>query len=247
VRSRCVSLASFFSCVSNARLRRLEPDVALIRRRAAGESLRALALDYGVAHTTLARYFRRNNVAKELHDADKAWRRAARREQAERRRMEPEIRRKAKQEAALTRAFSKEEWYDEHDRRRPLLRRDLLSKSDELAARAVDESGGLDAVIEATDLRSFGNIARRIDPAILVRAYDNEALARALAFPESLRLRRLRPDPPLMQRRAAGEPLRRLARDYGVSHTTLSRWFARSSVAAGVNELERRQRRRRTL
>jgi hypothetical protein len=206
-----------------------------------------LALDYGVAHTTLARYFRRSDVAMELRDAGKAWRRVARREQAERRRMEPGIRRKAKQEAALTRAFSKEEWYDERDRRRPLLRRDLLSKSDELAARAVDESGGLDAVIEATDLRSFGNIARRIDPAILVRAYDNEALARALAFPESLRLRRLRPDAPLMQRRAAGEPLRRLARDYGVSHTTLSRWFARSSVAAGVNELERRQRRRRTL
>ena len=101
-------------------------------------------------------------------------------------------------------------------------------------------------MIEVTDLRSFGNIAQRIDPAILVRAYDNEALARGLAIPESLRLRRLRPDAPLIQRRAAGEPLRRLAPDYGVSHTTLSRWFARSRVAAGVNELQRRQRRRRT-
>jgi hypothetical protein len=216
-----------------------------------------LALDYGVTHTTLARYFRRNDVAMELRDAGKAWRRAARREHAERRTMEPDIRRKAKQEAALTRAFSeidpapprrsaKEEWFDEHDRRRPLLRQDRLSKSDELAARAVDDSGGIDAVIEATDLRSFGNIVQRIDPAILVRAYDNDALARALAIPEALRLRRLRPDAPLMRRRAAGEPLRRLARDYGVSHTTLSRWFARSSVAAGVNELQRRQRRRRT-
>jgi hypothetical protein len=171
--------------------------------------------------------------------------------------MEPEIRRTAKQEAALTRAFSEidpaprrrsahEEWLDEHDRRRPLLRQDLHSKSDELAARAVDEGGGIDAVIEVTDLRTFANIARRIDPAILVRAYDNDALARALAIPESLRLRRLRPDTPLMQRRAAGEPLRRLARDYAVSHTTLSRWFARSSVAARVNELQRRQGRRRT-
>jgi hypothetical protein len=171
--------------------------------------------------------------------------------------MEPEIRRKAKQEAALTRTFSeidaapprrtaKEEWYDEHDRRRPLLRQDRHSKSDELAARAVDDSGGIAEVIEATDLRSFGNIAQRIDPAILVRAYDNEALAQVLAIPESLRLRRLRPDASLMRRRAAGEPLRRLAPDYEVSHTTLSRWFARSRVAAGVNELQRRQRRRRT-
>jgi lambda repressor-like predicted transcriptional regulator len=244
--------------VSNARLRRLEPDAALIRRRAAGESLRALALDYGVAHTTLARYFQRNDVAMELRDAGKASRRAARRELAERRRMEPEIRRKAKQEAARTRAFSeidpaparrsaKEEWYDERDRARPLLRQDRLSKSDELAARAVDDGGGgIDAVIEVTDLGSFGNIAQRIDPAILVRAYDNDALARALAMPEALRLRRLRPDATLMQRRATGEPLRRLAPDYGVSHSTLSRWFARSSVAACVNELQRRQRRRRT-
>ncbi len=169
--------------------------------------------------------------------------------------MEPEIRRKAKQEAALTRAFSeidpaparrsaKEEWFDEHDRRRPVLRQDLLSKSDELAASAVDKGGGIDAVIEATDLRSFGNIDQRIDPAILVRAYDNEALARALAVPQSSRLRRLRPDAPLLQRRGTGEPLRRIARDYGVSHTTLSRWFARSSVAAGLDELHRRQRRR---
>jgi hypothetical protein len=37
-----------------ARLRRLLPDPELVRRRAAGETLRLLACDYGVAHTTWA-------------------------------------------------------------------------------------------------------------------------------------------------------------------------------------------------
>ncbi len=35
------------------------------------------------------------------------------------------------------------------------------------------------------------------------------------------RLRRLVPDAELIRRRAAGEPLRELARDYEVAHTTL--------------------------
>jgi hypothetical protein len=43
-------------------------------------------------------------------------------------------------------------------------------------------------------------------------------------------LRRLEPDLDLIQRRAAGEPLRRLAKEYGVAHTTLSRYFARPDV-----------------
>jgi hypothetical protein len=50
------------------RLRRLAPDPAMIRR-AAAENLRTLALDYGVAHTTLARYFRRPEVAAQLQNA----------------------------------------------------------------------------------------------------------------------------------------------------------------------------------
>jgi DNA invertase Pin-like site-specific DNA recombinase len=48
------------------RLRRLVPDQELIRRRAAGEPLRALASDYDVAHTTLGRYFRRPELAKQV-------------------------------------------------------------------------------------------------------------------------------------------------------------------------------------
>ena len=38
------------------RLRRLVPDPALFRRRAAGETLRQLAADYSVSHTTLGRF-----------------------------------------------------------------------------------------------------------------------------------------------------------------------------------------------
>jgi hypothetical protein len=39
--------------VDRARLRRLLPDPELVRRRAAGETLRWLVCDYGVAHTTV--------------------------------------------------------------------------------------------------------------------------------------------------------------------------------------------------
>jgi hypothetical protein len=120
------------------------------------------------------------------------------------------------------------------------LREDLHSRSDELAARAVENGGGIDAVVEATGLRTLENVVRNIDPAILVRAYDHDAVSRAFAPSDHARLRRLSPDAALMQRRATGEPLRRLARDYGVSHTTLSRWFAQASVAGQLRELQRR-------
>lgn len=56
---------------SNARpndrgLRRLVPDPELIRRGAANETLRSIAADYGVGHTTILRYFQRPEVAKQL-------------------------------------------------------------------------------------------------------------------------------------------------------------------------------------
>jgi hypothetical protein len=170
------------------------------------------------------------------------------------RRMEREIRRKAKEEAGLARSFRVnpvkpprasrspyEAWLDERDARRPLLREDLHSQSDTLAAGAVENGGGIDAVVEATGLRTVENVVRNIDPAILVRAYDQDAVARAFAPPDHAPLRRLSPDAALMQRRARGEPLRRLARDYGVSHTTLSRWFAQPSVGRQLRELQRRR------
>jgi hypothetical protein len=51
------------------RLRRLVPDSELIRRGAAKETLRCLAADYGVCHTTILRYFKRLEVSKQVHRA----------------------------------------------------------------------------------------------------------------------------------------------------------------------------------
>ena len=79
------------------------PDAELIRRRAAGEPLRQLAADYGVAHTTLGRYLARPQVKTELAQA----RRQLRAEQAARtsewRRLEPEVRGRANEQAARER------------------------------------------------------------------------------------------------------------------------------------------------
>jgi hypothetical protein len=133
-----------------------------------------------------------------------------------------------------------EAWLDERDARQPLTRADLRSRSDELAECAVASGGGIEAVIEATGLRTRENVLRLIDPAILVLAFDNEAAAAAAAEPERDRLRRLVPDHELLRRRAAGEPLRRLAAEYGVAHTTLGRWFARPAVTRQLRELARR-------
>jgi len=236
------------------RLRRLVPDAELVRRRAAGETLRALAADYGVAHTTLGRYFARPELARQLREAgqsERGERRAAATRRVAERRAERAIRRRAKEQAALAHARTRHAaaaasarrpprsaypaWLDERDTRLPLLRADLRSRNDELAERAVEAGGGIEAVIEATGLRTRENVLRAIDPAILARAFDNAA-----AIPDGARLRRLAPDPELVRRRAAGETLRRLARDYGVAHTTLGRWFARPEVARQLHELRRR-------
>ena len=56
------------------------------------------------------------------------------------------------------------------------------------------------------------------------------------------RLRKLVPDAGLIRRRAAGEPFRELAHDYGVVHTTLVRYFARPEVAKQVTEAVRQLR-----
>jgi hypothetical protein len=55
-------------------LRQLVPDRELIRRRAAGETFRELASDYGVSHTTLSRYFARPEVGKQLKRAEQLQR-----------------------------------------------------------------------------------------------------------------------------------------------------------------------------
>jgi hypothetical protein len=74
-----------------------------------------------------------------------------------------------------------------------------------------------------------------------VEALDNDA-ARAVAEPVRERLRRLAPDPELVQRRAAGESLRRIAGDYGVAHTTLYGYFQRPKVAKQLSQAKQRAR-----
>jgi hypothetical protein len=178
------------------RLRRLVPDQELVRRRAAGEGLRELALDYDVSHTTLGRYFERPEVAKQIKQAAKELRAEAARRSAERRRLEREIRSKAREQAATERRQerraraaarergsrrrfaegSHEAWLDEKDARQPLTRSELHSRADEIAARVVAAGGGIQAVIDATGLRTLKNVVRLIDPAILKRALDNDSL-----------------------------------------------------------------------
>ena len=100
VRRWCVKRGARIRCMKGQRrLRKLVPDADLIRRRAAGETLRELAFDYGVEHTTLGRYFARPEVAKELKQARKQLRLAERisaERLSEKRRLERDVRRKAK-------------------------------------------------------------------------------------------------------------------------------------------------------
>lgn len=240
------------------RLRRLVPDAELVHRRAAGETLRELAADYGVAHTTLGRYFARPEITSQLKQSGRLVRRerrAAAERRAAERRMEREVRRQAKEQVALEdrlraaralraaargrRRSAYAAWLDERDARLPPTRADLHSRNDELAAQTVAAGAGVQAVIEATGLRTRENVLRLIDPVILVQALDNDTAASALAEPARDRLRRLVPDPELVRRRAAGETLRLLAVDYGVAHTTLYRYFQRPEVARQLRQAAR--------
>ena len=181
------------------RLRELVPDEELIRRRAADEPLRDLASDYNVVHTTLGRFFERPEVVRQLRQARqelRAGERALASRRSAERRLELEIRRKAKEQAAAALAQARaaartneraqgrrprtgyEGWLDERDARVPWTRADLHSTHDQTAARIVAGGGGIQAIIEATDLRSLENVTRSIDPAILAQAYDNDAIAK---------------------------------------------------------------------
>ncbi len=243
-------------------LRRLVADAELVRRRAAGETLRALARDYGVSHTTLGRYFARPEVVKQLREAVKlarAEQQAARARRFAEQKLEQKVRRQTREQAALERtqagrvaaAHAKlarrrpvarsayELVLDERDTARPPTRAELHSGSDDIAARVVDSGGGIEAILEATDLRTRENVFRSINPAILVRAFANDAAATAAAEPSRDRLRRLVPDPALVRRRAAGESVRALALDYGVAHTTLARYFRRPELAHQLRQARR--------
>jgi hypothetical protein len=175
---RCVKQARVPAIKRRRRLRRLAPDPELIRRRAAGEPLRKLASDYAVAHTTLGRYFEQPELARQLGQAAKQLRA----EQRAKRRLERDVRRQAREQAARERPSRRrrvrsdyEAWLDERDARLPPTRAELHSRSDEIAARVVAAGGGIEAVIEATGLRTLDNAARLLDPAILTRAFDNDS------------------------------------------------------------------------
>jgi len=161
--------------------------------------LRDLASAYDVAHTTLGRYFERPEVAKQLRQAAKQLRaeeRARADRRAAERRLEQEIRKKASEQAARERQQARradaaareitsrprrsrsdfELWLDERDAREPLTRADRHSQNDDIAARVVADGGGLQAVIDATDLHTLDNVKNLIDPAILKQAIDNDVL-----------------------------------------------------------------------
>jgi hypothetical protein len=251
----------------------LVPDAELIRRRATGEPLRQLAGDYGVAHTTLGRYFVRPQVKKELAQA----RRQLRAEQAARtsawQRLEPEVRGRANEPAAREReqhkrfqlawAERRSRWrpprdqyealLNEHEApRRPPTHADEHNTFDVIAKRVVAAGGGTQAVIDANELSTLKQLVDLIDPAILTQAFANDALQLPqppLAPKPRPRPRRLIADASLIRRRAAGEPLRQLAHDYQVNHTTLSRYFARTEVNRQLQHTRRQlraQRRART-
>jgi hypothetical protein len=240
------------------RLRRLIADEELLRRRAAGEPLRQLADDYAVAHTTLARYFARPGVKEQLKKVGKELRAQQRQLPARRaaeRRLERHVRREADEQAAAGAEQARRYradlaswrsrgrasgsglavWLDERDAPRlPPTRADRHSTYDKEAERTVTAGGGIQALLAATELPTLEAAANSIDPEILIKAFDNDALERAQPQPLAAtlrpRLRRLVPDTHLLRRRAAGEPLRMLASDYAVAHTTLARFFARPEI-----------------
>jgi hypothetical protein len=161
-----------------------------------------LAVDYDVAHTTLMDYFKRPEVADELKQAERQLRAEQRvsldRRSAERR-LEREVRRRAKEQTARERKEDRqaavvlaqqtarsrrsrtpyEAWLDERDARRPLTRADLRSPLDDIAEHVVARGGGIQEVLEATDLRTLENVVSSIDPAILKVAYDNDVVKQA--------------------------------------------------------------------
>src|SRR6266511_2937636 len=152
---------------------------------------------YGVTHTTLGRYFERPEMKaqlRQLRQQLRAEQQALAAARAAERRLEPEIRRKAAEQAAREReqergfradwaeywsrrslAYTEEDaWRDERNApRRPETRADLHNTNDVIAARVVGAGGGLQAVIEATELPTLNSISD-LDPVIVTRAYDND-------------------------------------------------------------------------
>lgn len=233
------------------RLRRLIPDDVLFDRRVAGESLRALAPDYGVEHSTLSDFFRRPDGALGMKEAHRRLQAERKARQAEERRLKQVVQRRAQEDAKHDRRLKAwarrqrrrsgyEGWLDEHDAPRGPSSRQRFSVSDEVAEAVVAAGGGVEQVMAATGL-SRENALRNIDAQTLRRALANDTRFPSLARPDDRRLRRLVPDSELIRRGAAKEPLRSVAADYGVSHTTILRYFKRPAVAKQLLRARRRR------
>ena len=95
------------------RLRRLIPDAELFRRRAAGETVRELAPDYHVSHTTLSRFFARPEARKELKQAEQLHRAAQRAAhahfRAEQKAEREALQRAEQQSASLSESFRRDD------------------------------------------------------------------------------------------------------------------------------------------
>jgi hypothetical protein len=232
------------------RLRRLVPDERLFDRRVAGESLRALAPDYAVEHSTLGDFFRRPDGVLGLQEA-----RLRLEVEHEARQAEEDLKRKVQERARADEVHDRriEEWTPpaeprtevearlyRNDAPRGPTSQERYSPNDYRAERVVAAGGGLEQVMAATRL-SRANALRNIDAQIMQRALANDTKFPSNASPDDRRLRRLIPDSELIRRLVAREPLRSIAPDYGVSHTTLLRYSKRPAVA---KQLKKRTQRR---
>jgi hypothetical protein len=235
------------------RLRRLVPDEELYDRRVAGESLRAIAPDYGVVHTTLSDFFRRPEAVLGLEDARRRLEAERKARHAMLRSLEQDVRRRAREDQERDRQLEAwklpggsqpsdyVDWLNLHDAPRGLTSRQRYSTNDCTAAGIADSGGGVEQVIDATGLRSRENVLRGIDAQIMRRALANDTKFPSNARPDARRLRRLVPDSELIRRGAAKEPLRSIAADYGVSHTTILRYFKGPAVAKQLLRAKRRR------
>ena len=223
------------------RLRRLVPDQALFDRRVAGESLRVLARDYGVVHSTLSDFFRRPDAKRELREARRRLDAERKARRVALRLLKQDVQRRAREDARhdrLREAWARrrprrsgiEGWLDERDAPRGLSSRERFSVNDDLAETVVAAGGGVEQVIDVTGLRTRENALHNVDAQIMRRALANDTRFPSNARPDDRRLRRLVPDSELIRRGAAKETLRSIAADYGVSHTTILRYFVRPEV-----------------
>jgi transposase len=232
------------------RLRRLVPDEALFDRRVAGESQRVLARDYGVVHSTLGDFFRRPDGVLGLEEARRRLQAERKARQAEERRLKQKVQRRAQEDNKRDRRLEAwarrrprrsgyEGWLDEHDAPRGLSSRDRFSVSDDLAEAVVEAGGGVEQVIDATRL-SREDVLRNIDGQVMRRALANDTRFPSNARPNDRGLRRLVPDSELIRRGATTETLRSIAADYGVSHTTILRYFKRPEVSKQLLRAQQR-------